>query len=35
MSATPEPFRLAVDDAAIADLRGRLRHTRFPDQAPS
>jgi pimeloyl-ACP methyl ester carboxylesterase len=34
MSATPEPFHLAVDDAAIADLRERLRHTRFPDQAP-
>ena len=34
MSATPGPFRLAVDDAAIADLRGRLGHTRFPDQAP-
>ena len=34
MSATPEPFRLAVDDAAIADLRERLGRTRFPDQAP-
>jgi len=34
MSATPEPFHLAVDDAAIADLRERLRHTSFPDQAP-
>jgi len=34
MSATPEPFRLAVDDAALADLRERLGHTRFPDQAP-
>jgi len=34
VSATPEPFRLAVDDAAIADLRGRLTRTRFPDQAP-
>lgn len=34
MSATPEPFRLAVDDAAIADLRERLARTRFPDQAP-
>ena len=34
MSATPEPFRLAVDDAAIADRRERLGRTRFPDQAP-
>jgi pimeloyl-ACP methyl ester carboxylesterase len=34
MSATPEPFRLAVDDTAIADLRERLGHTRFPDRAP-
>jgi microsomal epoxide hydrolase len=34
MSATPEPFRLEVDEAAIADLRERLARTRFPDQAP-
>ena len=33
-SATPQPFRLHVDDAAIADLRERLGRTRFPDQAP-
>ncbi len=31
---TPQPFRLHVDDAAIADLRDRLGRTRFPDQAP-
>ena len=30
----PEPFTLAVADAAIADLRQRLANTRFPDQAP-
>jgi pimeloyl-ACP methyl ester carboxylesterase len=34
MPQTPEPFRLAVDDATIADLHERLAHTRFPDQAP-
>ena len=34
MSATPEPFTLAISDEAIADLRDRLRLTRFPDQAP-
>ena len=32
--ATPQPFRLHVADAAIADLRERLGRTRFPDQAP-
>ena len=31
---SPEPYRLHVPDAAIADLRERLRRTRFPDQAP-
>jgi len=34
MVPKPEPFRLAVDEAAIADLRERLARTRFPDQAP-
>jgi microsomal epoxide hydrolase len=34
MPPTPEPFRLAVEEAAIADLRERLARTRFPDQAP-
>src|SRR3954449_2802711 len=34
MSAIPEPFTLTVPDDAIADLRERLRLTRFPDQAP-
>ena len=28
------PFRLRIGDAAIADLRERLRRTRFPDEAP-
>ena len=31
---TPRPYRLHVDDAAIADLRERLARTRWPDQAP-
>jgi microsomal epoxide hydrolase len=31
---SPKPFRLAVDDAAIADLRERLARTRFADQPP-
>lgn len=30
----PTPFRLAVPDAAIADLRERLARTRYPDEAP-
>ena len=30
----PEAFALRVPDEAIADLRERLAHTRFPDQAP-
>ena len=34
MSASPQPFRLHVPDAAIADLRERLARTRLPDQAP-
>ena len=34
MRATPEPFRLAVAEAAVADLRERLARTRFPDPAP-
>lgn len=34
MSDTPEPFRLAVPDEALADLRDRLSRTRYPDQAP-
>jgi microsomal epoxide hydrolase len=28
------PFRVAVSDAEIADLRARLAHTRWPDQLP-
>jgi pimeloyl-ACP methyl ester carboxylesterase len=31
---TPTPFKLAVPDADIADLRERLARTRFPDQPP-
>jgi pimeloyl-ACP methyl ester carboxylesterase len=34
MAAPAEPFELHVADRAIADLRERLRLTRFPDQAP-
>ena len=29
-----KPFRLEVPDAALADLRERLKRTRFPDEAP-
>ena len=28
------PFTLEVSDAALADLRERLKRTRFPDEAP-
>jgi len=31
---TPEPFRLHVPDAQVADLRERLARTRYPDEAP-
>ena len=34
MTKQVEAFKLAVPDTAIADLRVRLRRTRFPDQAP-
>jgi pimeloyl-ACP methyl ester carboxylesterase len=34
MPPQPQPFTLAVPDAAIADLRERLARTRFPDQTP-
>jgi len=34
MAAKPQPFTLAVPEAAIADLRERLARTRLPDQAP-
>lgn len=30
----PKPFRLHVDDAALADLRERLRRARWPDEPP-
>jgi len=29
-----KPFRLEIPDAALADLRERLKRTRFPDEAP-
>jgi pimeloyl-ACP methyl ester carboxylesterase len=35
MASQPQPFTLAVPDAAIADLKERLARTRLPDQAPS
>lgn len=34
MPTRPEPFRLSVPGAAIADLRERLARARFPDEAP-
>ena len=34
MAPQPEPFTLAVPEAAVADLRERLARTRLPDQAP-
>ncbi len=30
----PQPFRLAVSDSSIADLRERLARTRWPDEPP-
>ncbi|MGD0120446.1 MAG: epoxide hydrolase N-terminal domain-containing protein, partial [Candidatus Binatus sp.] len=29
-----EPFRVAVSDEVLADLRARLDHARFPDEVP-
>jgi len=29
-----KPFRLEVAESALADLRERLKRTRFPDEAP-
>ena len=34
MSPRPEAFSLHVPDSALTDLRERLSHSRFPDQAP-
>ncbi len=34
-TAVPQPFRLAVDEAAIADLHARLVRVRWPDEAPA
>jgi len=30
----PEPFRIAVPDHVLADLKARLERTRFPDEVP-
>ena len=30
----PQPFRLQIEDAAIADLKERLARTRWPDEPP-
>jgi pimeloyl-ACP methyl ester carboxylesterase len=35
MTKRPEAFKLAVPDTDIADLRERLKRTRYPDQAPA
>jgi pimeloyl-ACP methyl ester carboxylesterase len=35
MTKHPEAFKLAVPDTDIADLRERLKRTRYPDQAPA
>ena len=34
MSHAVHPFTVAIDDAAVADLRDRLRRTLWPDQLP-
>ncbi len=34
MNADIRPFRLAVDESALADLKRRLAHVRWPDEAP-
>ncbi|PWB96484.1 epoxide hydrolase family protein [Salinibacterium hongtaonis] len=34
-ASAPEPFSIAVSDAALADLRSRLEATRLPVQTPS
>jgi microsomal epoxide hydrolase len=34
MAAQPQPFKLAIPEAALTDLRERLARTRLPDQAP-
>jgi hypothetical protein len=33
-AASPEPFRLAVPDETLDDLRARLARTRWPDEIP-
>lgn len=34
MSTAPTPFKLHVSDDVLADLKSRLAHTRWPDEAP-
>ncbi len=34
MNADIRPFRLAVDESALADLKRRLAHVRWPDERP-
>jgi len=34
MSAAVLPFRIAIDEAVLADLRNRLQHTRWPEAEP-
>ena len=29
-----EPFQISVPDSALADLKARLKNTRFPDEVP-
>ena len=29
---TPTPFKIAIPDAQLADLKSRLQHTRWPDE---
>ena len=33
-AATPKPFKIHVSDEALADLRARLAHVRWPDEPP-
>ncbi len=34
MAIIPQPFRLSIPDGDLADLRGRLARTRWPDEPP-
>ncbi len=35
MQKEPQPYRLAVAEAALADLKERLGRTRWPDEPPA